>query len=123
MLMLFFLSVQTVFAVDVPLKSGTPGPGDVPNGYAALRSYSLQSVSVNPVNASLNETELVLSFSNHVGIAHVTVEDQNGSVVYQDVVNTNLTLESVIETSGWDSGNYTVRISYGSTKLSGTFQL
>jgi hypothetical protein len=119
MLLVCIFSVQSIFAVDVPLKKNENGPGTM----IISRSMSINSVSINPVSVTLNDTELIVDFSNPVGIAQITVEDQNGAVVYQDVIDTNSTLESVIETGNFDSGKYKVRISYGSTKLTGTFQL
>jgi len=117
-------SLQSVNAGnDVPLKSDNdPVAGTNPRPSILSRTTSFATV-INALSVNLNETELVVNFNRSVNIAHIYVEDQNGSVVYQDVVNTNESLESVIETSGWDSGNYTIHISYGSTKLSGTFQL
>ena len=117
-------SLQSVNAGnDVPLKSDNdPVAGTNPRPSILSRTTSFATV-INALSVNLNETELVVNFNRSVNIAHIYVEDQNGSVVYQDVVNTNESLDSVIETSGWDSGNYTIHISYGSTKLSGTFQL
>ena len=122
MMLVCILPFQSVSAVDVPLKSGTdPSAGTNPRPSAQmLRSFATEDPTVI---VSLNENELMISFSNHVGIANLTIVDQNGAVIYQDVVSTNASLESAIELSGWDSGNYTVKIAYGSTKLVGTFQL
>lgn len=125
MFLFFALPLQSVFAgnEDVPLKKDDPTGGNYPGTYSVLKSYSLTQESIIPVSATLNEFELVLDFSQSVGIAQITVEDQNGSIVYQDAVNTRSTRESVIETSGWDSGNYTIHISYGKTNLVGSFLL
>lgn len=117
MLLVCLFFVQTVFAVDVPLKKDENGNGQRPS----MLSRSVSTVI--PVLVTLNDTELGISFRKSVGVAQITIEDETGAVVYQEVVDTNSTQESVIETSGWDSGNYTVKISYGSTKLTGIFQL
>lgn len=116
MLLVCLLSIQNVFAVDVPLKKGDPG------GIGGTSIMS-RSISVIPVSVSLINPQLVIYFNNSIGIAHITIVDQNDSIVYQDVIDTYSSIESVIETSGWDSGNYKVKIVYGSTKLVGTFQL
>ena len=107
------LSVQTVLAVDVPLKKGNPSDKD----------FLSRSTSILPVSVSLDDTTLGIFFSKSVGIAHITIEDENGNVVYQDVVNTKSLLESNIETGGLDRGNYTFKVSYGTTTLIGNFQL
>ena len=115
-LLLCVLSVQTVFAVDVPIRKDDPSGGTIGNTYS-------KSTSILPVSVSLDDTTLGIFFSKSVGIAHITIEDENGNVVYQDVVNTKSLLESNIETGGFDSGNYTLKVSYGTTTLIGGFQL
>ena len=112
----FFLPLQSVFAVDVPLSKGDPiGPSQP--------TMLTRSVSTIQVSAALNNTELAIDFSRSVGVAQITIEDVTGAIVYQEVIDTNSTLQTVIETGGFDSGNYTLRITYGTTKLVGTFQL
>ena len=120
MMLVCILPFQTASAVDVPLKSGSDPVTTFPRAMARL---SVAKVSALNVSVALEGTELIVDFSSSVGVAQITVEDQNGGVVYQDVINTDSTLESVIETSGWDGGNYTVHIAYSSKKLVGTFQL
>ena len=114
-LLFCILSVQTVFATDVPIKKG--------DGDGCNPSLLSRSISVLPVSVSLDDTTLGIFFSKSVGTAHITIEDENGNVVYQEVVNTNSTLESDIETGGFDSGNYTLKVSYGTTTLIGNLQL
>ena len=112
MLVFCVLSVQSVFAVEVPLKKDNPTQGSM-----------TKSTSTLPVSVSINDTEFGIVFSKSVGVANITIEDQNGNVVYQDVLNTNSTRTTYIETGGFDSGNYTVTISYSTTSLVGDFQL
>ena len=132
MIVVSILPFQNVLAVDVPLQPGDTGGGSVgPNpkitSYSlmstSLKTTSLKTVTTIPVTASLNGTELALYFSSPVGVAQITIEDQNGSIVYQDAIDTNSTAELLIATDGWASGNYTVNIAYGKTSLSGTFLL
>ena len=115
MLVICIITVQSVFAVDVPLKKNENGAG--------TSTMLTRSVSVIPVSVSLNDTELDIFFSNSVGIANITIVDQSGAVVYQEVLDTNSTRSTSIATGGFDSGTYTVKISYGLTNLVGTFQL
>jgi len=112
MLLFCILSVQSVFAVEVPLKKDNPA-----------NATQTKSTSALPVAVSINDTELGIVFSKSVGVANITIEDQNGNVVYQDVLDTNSTRTTSIETGGFDSGNYTVTISYSTTILIGDFQL
>lgn len=111
----FFLPLQSVFAVDVPLAKTDPG------GIGPM--MLTRSVSTIQVSAALNNTELTIDFSRSVGVAQITIEDVTGAIVYQEVIDTNSTLQTAIETGGFDSGNYTLRITYGTTNLVGTFQL
>ena len=113
MLLFCIMSVQSVFAVEVPLKKDNPANG----------SQQTNSTSTLPVSVSINDTDLGIVFSKSVGVANITIEDQTGNVVYQDVLDTNSTRTTSIETGGFDSGNYTVNISYSTTILIGDFQL
>jgi len=112
MLLFCILSVQSVFAVEVPLKKDNPAQGSMSKSTTTL-----------PVSVSINDTDLGIVFSKSVGVANITIEDQTGNVVYQDVLDTNSTRTTSIETGGFDSGNYTVNISYSTTILIGDFQL
>jgi hypothetical protein len=129
MFLVFALPLQSVFAgtVEVPLKKGDDGTGSQPGnnimGMSLSRSMSVASFSVAPVSVALYDTELAVDFSKYVGIVTITVVDQFGSVAHQETINTRFTLESSIETCGWESGSYTIYISYGSTKYNGSFQL
>ena len=123
MLFICVFSAQAVFAVDVPLKKGDSSSGNLPQVRSMLSRVTTMSISTNPVFADINGSELGLSFNGSVGIAQVVILDETGSVVYQETVNTNSTKEISIELGGFDSGNYTVQITYSSTKLVGTFQL
>ena len=110
-------SVQTVFAVDVPLKKGDTGAG----GVNLMLSRSVSAAI--PISVSLDDTELGIFFNKSGGDAQVTIVDETGNVVYQEVIDSNSTTETYIEVGGFDSGNYSLQITYGSTKLVGTFQL
>ena len=127
MFLVFALPLQSVFAgtVEVPLKKGDDGTGSMPgnNVMAMSRTMSVASFSVAPVSVALYDTELVVDFSKFVGNATITIVDQFGGVAYQETINTRFTLESSVEIGGWDSGSYTIYISYGTTKYNGSFQL
>jgi len=116
-MLICLFSVQTVFAVDVPLKNGETGAGTMPSMLSRSKS------TITPVAVSLDDTELGIFFNKSVGVAQVTIVDETGSVVYQEVIDSNSTTETYIEVGGFDSGSYSLQITYGSTKLVGTFQL
>jgi len=116
MMLVCFFSAQTVFAVDVPLKKG-----DLAGGANMMLSKSVPTAI--PVFVSLDDTELGIFSNKSVGIVQVTIVDETGSVVCQEAIDSNSTTETYIEVGGFDSGNYSLQITYGSTKLVGTFQL
>lgn len=127
MFLVFALPLQCVFAgtVEVPLKKGDPGDigGNYVTGMSLSRTMSVATTSVAPVSVALYDTELVVDFSKYVGLVTVTVVDQFGGVAYHETINTRYMLESSVDTGGWDSGSYTIYISYGTTQYNGSFQL
>jgi Protein of unknown function (DUF3244). len=115
MLLFCVFSVQTALAVDVPLKKDDPTGGNM--------MMTRSTITTIPVSVSLNDTELVVSFGKSVGVAQLSVVDATGAVVYQESVDTNSTPQTYIEVGGFDSGNYVLKITYGTTSLKGAFQL
>jgi len=122
-----------VFAELIIIRKDDPAQGGSSNVVSAskstslksslLKSASLQSQFVVPVTADIIGSDLIVDFTSTVGTASVSVVDQNGNVVYQTVVDTFSTPEVVIPVDGLSSGNYSLKISYGSTNLIGDFQL
>jgi len=125
---LLVFSNQVIFA-GIIIRKDDPAPGTQPNNIlsasatVSAKSYSLRAQSYISVSADVVGSELYVDFSTTVGTAFVSVVDQNGSVVYQTVVDTYSTSEVVIPVDGLASGQYAVKISYGSTHLIGNFQL
>jgi hypothetical protein len=116
MLFVCVLSVQSIIANDVPLKSDnnpntiqTPRPSRAPQQVA--------------VRVSLNDYEMSVNFNTAVGVAQIYIEDVNGGIVYQDAIDTNANSQYIFDTYGWDAGVYTLRIIYGSIALKGYFEL
>jgi len=121
-------AIQNVFA-DVPLRKDDPGPGVNPNvtsmssSMLKSKSASTSSSSIIPVTADIINSELIVDFTSIVGTATVSVVDANGYVVSQTNVDTFTTSEVAIPLDGLSSGKYSLKISYGTTKLTGNFQL
>ena len=116
MLLLFALPFQRTSAKDVPIKSEDPNDWNIPT-----------NVTRAPVRIALevtqNDADVTLNFLYPVGTAQVSIENENGDVVYQDAVDTYSTLDASIDTQNLDGGVYTLKISYGSTNLAGEFEL
>jgi len=109
-------------SAQIPLKKDPPTTQ--PNSFTRLgaSSFSTQT-SFIPVMADVVGTELIVDFTSTVGTAYVSVVDHSGNVVYQTVVDTFSTSEVIIPVDGLSSGKYSLKISYGTTKLTGDFQL
>jgi len=84
---------------------------------------SNNSVSELPVSATISETTLSIYFDMPVGNAVITVYDADNNIVSLEIVDTFTTSEAYLPTDSWASGNYTIKITYGTTTLSGEFLL
>ena len=121
LIILCFFAVQFVDGQIIIRKDD---PSIQPNGVAKLgvTSFSTKTAFI-PVTADVVGTELIVDFTSTVGTAYVSVVDHSGNVVYQTVVDTFSTSEVIIPVDGLSSGKYSLKISYGTTKLTGDFQL
>jgi len=126
-------SYQSVFG-DILLRKDNTDPGSQPNNISSMSmlSTSMTSLSTSTtttktstsailVGADVYGSNLVVDFDKPVGIAYITVLDQSGNAVVFETINTFFDDEAVISLRGLSRGNYTLKISYGSTKLIGTF--
>ena len=121
-LLLSVFSNQVVFA-DIIIRKDD-GTGLQPNNVLSKsKALSLSSTSFIAVTADVVGTELIVDFNSSVGTAFVSIVDQNGNVVSQTSVDTFSTSEVIIPVDGLSTGKYSVKISYGSTKLIGNFNL
>lgn len=76
-----------------------------------------------PLTVDLSTTELYLNFTSTVGIATITVTYSNGSAIYQESINTDTNNVLYIPIDSWESGDYSIEVSYGSITLTGSFGL
>ena len=121
-LLLSVFSNQVVFA-DIIIRKDDPNPSTIPTAQSKLKTLSLSSTSFIAVTADVVGTDLIVDFNSSVGTAFVSIVDQNGNVVSQTSVDTFSTSEVIIPVDGLSTGKYSVKISYGSTKLIGNFNL
>jgi hypothetical protein len=115
LLLLCCLPIQTILAGDVPLKAD--------EGASSFDPHTTRAPVRIALEVTQNETDVALNFLYPVGATQVTVENENGDVVYQEAVDTFTTLDALIDTQNFDGGVYTLKISYGSTDLIGEFEL
>ena len=128
LMLVCIIPFQNLFAIDVPLNKDDPAGANNPRITTSLSTYSLMSTSTitetaNTVTVDLTGNELTLNFNNQVGVAQISIVDQSGFIVYQDAVDTYSTSNLVIPVDTWESGKYTIKITYGTTSLSGSFRL
>ena len=112
----FLILAQVSFATDIIIRkdSQSPPPQPMPN------SVTIGDI---PVTATIDNTDLTVYFDWAVGDATVTVYNSANQVVSQQTVDTSSTLEVAMSLSNQSSGDYVVRISYGTTHLIGDFQI
>ena len=79
--------------------------------------------TVVPVNASLEGSDLFVSFDNAIGIVNIQVYNAANQLVDMATVDTATETEVVLSTETLPAGNYTLVISYGVTTLKGLFTL
>ena len=110
-----FASIGIVLAnnTSVILNPVTP-PAPYPKAPSANRTT---------VTATYDGTALAISFSAPVGMASITLTDEMGGIWYQETIDTNTASSFAIQVGGFDSGNYTVAVHYGTTQLSGIITL
>ena len=93
----------------------------------------MSEIPVGPVRSSSPSTnvfveqnagELQVSFTANIGLVEICVKNAIGNVIYQTVVNTNVTTIVVIDTTYWSSGDYAIALTMGNGYcLSGEFTL
>ncbi len=112
------LFVPSVFGeVQVPLKPDTNKAGDFGPG-TPIRTNVLI-----PLSVEINDYELALFFDSNVGLVTVSVYDEDDNIEYSEVINTNTESEFYLDLSDLASGTHTLKISYGSVRLVGEFEL
>ncbi len=79
------------------------------------------SITYLPVSATISETELSVYFDSVIGYATICVYDNNDNLVTVETVDTNSTSEVFISTDAWSSSSYKIKVSYGTTILTGIF--
>lgn len=111
-LVVLFTTSLYASASEIELNGGPILPGPKPLSLIFL-----------PVSASIDETQLSVYFELSVGDATITVYDESDQVIYQETVDTDSTPTVFISSSNWSAGNYSLTITYNTTRLRGDFQM
>ena len=112
----FILCTQFSFAateIIIRKDDQSPPPQPMPNRIITETDI--------PVTATVDNSNLAVYFEWAVGEATITVYDENHSVVYQGVADTDSDLTIFIPSDYWSAGDYSIKISYGTTHLIGDF--
>ena len=122
--LLCVFSTQLVSAKNDIIIRKDDDTGFQPNNVlSAARTMSVSSRTFIPVNADIIGNDLIVDFSSSVGTVFVSIVDNTGNVVYQNVVDTYNTSELIIPIDNLSSGKYSLKFSYSATNLIGIFQL
>jgi len=122
--LLCVFSTQLVSAKNDIIIRKDDDTGFQPNNVlSAARTMSVSSRTFIPVNADIIGNDLIVDFSSSVGTVFVSIVDNTGNVVYQNVVDTYNTSELIIPIDNLSSGKYSLKFSYSATNLIGNFQL
>lgn len=114
--LLFFICVSMAKAgvtTVVPLSDDDPDQKDP----------KPLSITYLPVTATFDDVELGIYFDYAVGYATIAVYDSADILVDVEIVDTYSTTETFINTAYYDSGDYKLKISYGSKNLIGYFNI
>jgi len=113
---LFFFS-QVSFASQ---PQQVPIPTDGSSDPGKIKPLSVEYVSAS---ATISDIELAVYFDFSVGNAIISVYDLNNQLVFQEVVNTDFTVDKFIPVDAWQSGEYMLTVKYGNITQRGIFQI
>lgn len=112
-IVLFFLSVfNSSDALNIALSTANIPSPTRPRTHVLI-----------PVSVDLSSADLYINFTTTVGVATITVTNKDGSIVEQQIIDTNDTNKLNIPLDELEQGDYTISISYGSITLAGEFTL
>ncbi len=98
---------------NIPLKEQDKKPG----------SIHPKSERILPVSAYILGSELSLNFDHEVGLAAISIYDEEGAILHANLYNTDNVTDITIQLEALNSGNYTIWIEYEDTILSGNFEI
>lgn len=75
----------------------------------SLGESSARSLLQEPIQATVSNTDLDVTFLYNVGIIEVEIYSESGSTVYTTTVDTQTQGGVSIDVTGWDSGIYEIR--------------
>lgn len=117
LILIYLLFLSSVFtftnATNIPLENKKP----------IVVPTRPRAPMLIPLTVELSTTELYLNFTSAAGIATITVTDSNNSIIHQELIDTDTNNVLYIPVDNWESGDYSIEVSYGSITLTGCFGL
>lgn len=75
-----------------------------------------------PISLFQDETKLEALFSSNIGIINITINDDTGLTVYQNIIDTSLDNKIEVDLTYFVNGNYTINFICGII-ICGNFQI
>lgn len=111
---LFFMSAFTTLnAHRIPLEKK----------YTTPTSIRPRAPMLIPLSVDVTSTDLLVNFSNTVGIANIQITDSNGCLVEQVSIDTYTENEYYFSFENMEKGEYSISIDYGNNGMSGSFTI
>lgn len=97
---------------------------NVPSGYEiiVLQGSLMLSVGPNTIVAGASEDAVYIGFNQSFGNVNITIYNGMGSIVYRNVIDTNMQREYFIPFSGYANGTYTLELDNTTGYADGIFE-
>ena len=97
---------------------------NVPSGYEiiVLQGSLMLSVGPNTIVAGASEDAVYIGFNQIFGNVNITIYNGMGSIVYRNVIDTNMQREYFIPFSGYANGTYTLELDNTTGYADGIFE-
>lgn len=116
-LLLFAFAVCGVYGMKTVQTS-------IPYGAEEIDLHGQLDLNAGPndIEAYLYQNSVYVYFHQSFGNVHITLYDPNGSIIYNDVVNTAVQPLVIIPITSQAEGNYTIVLENPSGYLDGDFE-
>jgi hypothetical protein len=113
---------QFVFAGDL-IRRDDLDPGSMPLKVVNSSFSTERSFVVDKITAEAVAGNIVINFNSQIGIAKISIKNEEAKLVYSTSVNTENCADVIVPAKNLGSGLFYVEVVYGSTVFSKTIQL
>jgi len=111
---------------SILLKKGEGNPVE-PKIAAEVPSLSLEGSksfgAYSSIYTTIDEALVEITFDSDIQDLNILIKDKQGAIVYNNTFSVSASTILPISLEGYDSGDYVIEFTYGSTFLSGNFTL